>query len=75
MNGADNGEDQVADGGLDGGRKNDMDDAKEKIGEFDWEGLEGRFWARMEEFGRVEEGIMDDFAELMEVRLSFFLGF
>ena len=54
---------------LDGGGTNSIDNAKEKIEEFDWDGLEERFWARMEECKRVEEGIMEEFGELLEVCL------
>ena len=44
-----------------------MDGAREQIGAFDWEGLEGRFWDRMEECGRVEEGVGREFEELVQV--------
>lgn len=55
--------------GLDGSGTNDMENAKEKIEEFDWDGLEERFWAKMEECQKVEEGIMEEFGELIEVCL------
>ncbi len=58
-----------------GGDRNGMDNAKEKIGEFDWEGLEGRFWGRMEECRRVEEGVMREFGELVKVCGVPFSGF
>lgn len=53
--------------GLDGSGRSDMDNAKEKIEEFDWEGLEEQFYAKMEECRRVEEGLMGEFGELVEV--------
>lgn len=72
-------EGQVGDGlsgegrGLDdGGEKNNMDNAKDKIEDFDWEGLEERFWERMEGCRKVEEGIMGEFGELIEVCRSLF---
>ena len=46
-----------------------MDDAKEQIEGFDWEGLEGRFWERMEGLRRVEEGLVGEWGELGEVCL------
>lgn len=55
---------------LDGSGRNSMENAKEKIEEFDWDGLEERFWGKMEECRRVEERIMGEFGELIEVRLS-----
>lgn len=58
-----------------GGDRNGMDNAKEKIEEFDWEGLEGRFWGRMEEFRKVEEGAMREFGELVQVCGVLFLFF
>ena len=51
-----------------------MDDAKEKIEAFDWEGLEGRFWDRMEECRKVEEGVREEFGELVEVGWAFLLS-
>ena len=51
--------------------KNGMDDAKEKIEAFDWEGLEGRFWDRMEECRRVEEGVREEFGDLVQVGWGF----
>ena len=57
---------------LDGSGENNMENAKEKIEEFDWDGLEERFWGKMEECRRVEERIMGEFGELIEVRLSLF---
>ena len=61
-----------------GGKKNNtMEDAKERVEEFDWEGLEGRFWDRMDECRRVEEGLKEDFEEVLKVcsnaSASFFL--
>lgn len=56
--------------GLEEGGKNDMGSAKEQIEEFDWDGLEERFWVRMDECRRVEEGIMREFEELLEVSTS-----
>lgn len=53
-------------------KKNDMEDAKGEIEGFDWEGLEGRFWERMEECRRVEEGVVGEFRELVEVGLFLF---
>lgn len=50
-----------------GGKKNNMEDAKERVEEFDWEGLEGRFWDRMDECRRVEEGLREDFEEVIKV--------
>ncbi|CAD6573389.1 MAG: hypothetical protein ASARMPREDX12_006005 [Alectoria sarmentosa] len=52
---------------LDGSGENNMENAKEKIEEFDWDGLEERFWGKMEECRRVEERIMGEFGELIEV--------
>ena len=46
-----------------------MDGPGEKIGAFDWEGLEGRFWDRMEECRGVEEGVGREFEELVQVCL------
>lgn len=66
-------EDQVGDGvsvegqELEGGGKIDMENAKEKLKEFDWDGLEERFWVKMEECERVEEGIRGEFEELIQV--------
>lgn len=57
-----------------GSGKNEMDDAKEKIEAFDWEGLEGRFWDRMEECRKVEEGVREEFEELVEVGWVFLLS-
>lgn len=54
------------------GARNDMDGAKERIEEFDWEGLEGRFWGRMEECRRLEEGLRGEFGELVEVGAGVF---
>lgn len=63
------GHEAQANGNVSGNRnkKNNMDDAKERIEAFDWEELEGRFWDKMEECRKVEEGIMEEFKELMEV--------
>lgn len=69
--------------GLEGTKSGAADGAREKIGGFDWEGLEGRFWDRMEECGRVEEGVGREFEELVQVCVcgggvlarSFFLAF
>lgn len=55
--------------GLDESGKNNMDDAKEKLEEFDWKSLEERFWCRMEECRKTEDGIMGEFGELVQVRL------
>ena len=52
---------------LDGGGKINTENAKEKLEDFDWEGLEERFWVRMEECRRVEEGIRGEFEELIQV--------
>ena len=57
-----------------GSGKNEMDDAKEKIEAFDWEGLEGRFWDRMDECRKVEEGVREEFGELVEVGWVFLLS-
>lgn len=57
---------------LDGSGRNNMENAKEKIEEFDWDALEERFWGKMEECRMVEERIMGEFGELIEVRLSLF---
>lgn len=63
--------------GLEGSGRNNMDSAKEKLDGFDWVGLEERFWGRMEECRRVEEGVTAEFGELVEVgiRLLLFLRF
>ena len=53
---------------LDGSGKINMENAKEKLEDFDWEGLEERFWVKMEECRRVEEGIRGEFEELIQVR-------
>ncbi|KAM0799132.1 hypothetical protein BDR22DRAFT_340466 [Usnea florida] len=66
-------ENQVGDGvsgegqELDGVGKINMENAKEKLEDFDWEGLEERFWVKMEECRRVEEGIRGEFEELIQV--------
>ena len=52
---------------LDGDRKINMKNAKEKLEDFDWEGLEERFWVKMEECKKVEEGIRAEFEELIQV--------
>ena len=67
-------EDQAGDGvsaegqELEGSGKINMENAKEKLEDFDWEGLEERFWVKMEECKRVEEGIRGEFEELIQVR-------
>ena len=63
------------DDGGGGGGMNSMEDAKEEIEAFDWEGLEGRFWDRMEECRKVEEGIREEFAGLIQVCRFFFFSF
>lgn len=60
-----NGQGQEEDAG--GKKNNTMEDAKERVEEFDWEGLEGRFWDRMDECRRVEEGLKEDFEEVIKV--------
>lgn len=52
------------------GKQNNMDSAKEMLEVFDWEGLEERFWERMEECRRVEEGVKREFEELVQVGFS-----
>ena len=52
---------------LEGGAKINMENAKEKLEDYDWEGLEERFWVKMEECKRVEEGIRGEFEELIQV--------
>ena len=52
---------------VEGGAKINMESAKEKLEDFDWEGLEERFWVKMEECRRVEEGIRGEFEELIQV--------
>lgn len=53
--------------GLDPSGNNNTDNPQEPIEEFDWDGLEERFWAKMEECKKVEEGLMEEFGELIEV--------
>ena len=53
---------------LEGSGKINMENAKEKLEDFDWDGLEERFWVKMEECKRVEEGIRGEFEELIQVR-------
>ena len=66
-------ENQVGDGvsgegqELDGVGKINMENAKEKLEDFDWDGLEERFWVKMEECRKVEEGIRGEFEELIQV--------
>lgn len=76
------GQEEEEDGGVDGEgkkkeKKESMEDAKERVEEFDWEGLEGRFWDRMDECRRVEEGLREDFEEVIKVceKGFFFLRF
>ncbi len=57
----------------DNGKK--VENAKEQIEPFDWEDLEERFWERMEECRRVEEGVMGEWGECVEVCLSSLLLF
>ena len=74
--GSGNGDGDGSGGGGGNGRgsgQNEKDDAKEKIEAFDWEGLEGRFWDRMEECRKVEEGVREEFGELVEVGWVFLL--
>lgn len=59
--------------GLDPSGNNNMDNPQEPIEEFDWDGLEERFWAKMEECKKVEEGLMEEFGELIEVCFLSFL--
>lgn len=56
-----------ADGSAGGKEMDNMEDAKEPVEEFDWEGLEGRFWDRMDECRRVEEGLREEFEEVIKV--------
>lgn len=62
-----NGEDRLDEGEKEGEGKDNMEDAKERLEDFDWEGLEGRFWERMEECRKVEEGVMGEFKNLVDV--------
>ncbi len=54
---------------------NKGENAKEQIEPLDWDDLERRFWERMEECRRVEEGVMGEWGECVEVCLSSLLLF
>jgi len=43
-------------------------DFSEPLEDHDWDDLEARFWGKMEECDRAEQGIEEDFKELLNVR-------
>ena len=48
-------------------QEQDLGDSKDALEAYDWEELEERFHAEMEVCAKREEGIQDEFNELLEV--------
>ena len=49
-----------------------VNDSKKPLEDFDWDDLEERFCKKMEECGKVEKELEEEFAEWIEVRLCSF---
>ena len=50
-------------------QEQDLGDSKDALEAYDWEEFEERFHAEMEVCAKREEGIQDEFNELLEVRI------